>query len=313
MIKTIFDGNGMYGWVIRQIVPQGLPLNTPTAWYNVVAYIKDLNLSYLAIKVADGQGLYNLRNTGSYWVDDILPGLFDMFTEHGLRKIGWQYLYGTNPQAEAAIAIKRIRQFGLQGYILDPEGEYKNRPTQARIFMQELKNACPDIPLALSTYRYPTVHPEFPWKEFLYYMNPNKDVHMPQVYWMGNYKDDGSTLALERSYGELIALKELPFCPAGALWGEYVSGRYWRPSVPQLLNFNAKARSLACNGLSWWVLDRLVSQNGYPTADSFGWTNAIKSISSGWNAINNIPTTPVELTDKQKLDILWEYYQKVKP
>ena len=46
--------------------------------------------------------------------------------------------------------------------------------------MTRLRASLPTFPFALSSYRYPTLHPALPWEAFL----EKCDYNMPQVYWM---------------------------------------------------------------------------------------------------------------------------------
>ena len=67
------------------------------------------------------------------------------------------------------MAIRRIRQFNLDGYVLDVEKEYKQagKKAAARRFMSQLRSAYPALPIALSSYRYPSLHPQVPWEGIL--------------------------------------------------------------------------------------------------------------------------------------------------
>jgi hypothetical protein len=70
---------------------------------------------------------------------------------------------------EARIAIQRVRQFNLDGYVIDAEKQYETstkRPAAQR-FMEEVRSALPGLPVALSSFRYPSMHSQLPWKEFL--------------------------------------------------------------------------------------------------------------------------------------------------
>ena len=76
--------------------------------------------------------------------------------------------------------------------------------------MDALRSSLPELPMALSSYRFPGYHPQLPWREFL----EHYDYNMPQVYWM---KAHNPADQLERSVNELTAKKpSLPVIPTGA-------------------------------------------------------------------------------------------------
>ena len=67
----------------------------------------------------------------------------------GIGIYGWHYIYGNDPIHEATKAADRMRQFGLDGYIIDAEKEYQlpGRAAAARVFMSTLRSNLPDLPI----------------------------------------------------------------------------------------------------------------------------------------------------------------------
>ena len=63
--------------------------------------------------------------------------------------------------------------------MIDVEREYKDagKSKAAATFMNRLRAALPHIPVALCSYRFPSYHPQIPWKVFL----ERCDLNMPQV------------------------------------------------------------------------------------------------------------------------------------
>jgi hypothetical protein len=157
---------------------------------------------------------------------------------------GWHYIYGDNPTGEANAAIRRINQYNLDGYVLDVEKEYKQSGKQsaAKKFMSALRSACPNLPIALSSYRYPSLHPQIPWKEFL----EKCDLNMPQLYWMKAHNPGDQ---LNRSVRELQAKQpSRPIIPTGAAFREYG----WQPTSSEVLEFFKKAKDLNLSGVNFW-------------------------------------------------------------
>ncbi|MGA2489662.1 MAG: hypothetical protein ABSF99_05680, partial [Anaerolineales bacterium] len=122
------------------------------------------SLSHLFVKIADGEKAFGIDASG---IDFTAPVVQALRTS-GIAVWGWHYVYGNNPIAESAIAIARTQALGLDGYVVDAESEYL-RPgmaNAARKFMDAVRKTL-TIPIALSSYRFPNYHPEFPWSTFL--------------------------------------------------------------------------------------------------------------------------------------------------
>lgn len=206
--------------------------------------------SWVAIKAADRY--YNFNQGDPAWGGpNLLPGVVDALRSVGVKVAGWQYIYGANwlkqsiAVREAETAIDNIQRFGFDCWIIDPEREYK-RPgaaAWANIYMTALRAACPQVSIGLCSYRYPTVHPELPWAEFL----RRSDFHCPQVYWIQAHNPGAQ---LRRSVSELRALRDLPVVPVGAAY--YEPGYKWQPTVADLNEFDQTAHDLQLPGVTWW-------------------------------------------------------------
>jgi hypothetical protein len=162
----------------------------------------------------------------------------------GIKVWGWHYLYGDYPTGEANVAIARIRQYDLDGYVMDVEKEYKasGKKAAAKRFMTQVRAACPNLTIALSSFRYPSLHPQIPWIEFL----ESCDLNMPQVYWMKAHNPGDQ---LERCVEEFKAKNpSLPVVPTGAAFREFG----WKPSEAEVLEFCHKAKELNLSGLNFW-------------------------------------------------------------
>ncbi len=211
----------------------------------IVARVKAANLSHVMIKIADGPTWpYNYdfnRNV------DLIPPVRQALRQAGISTWGWHYVRGDDPYNEAQLAIKRTQELDLEGYVIDAEGEYrtkKKRPAATR-FMQELRKALPDLPIALSTYRYPRSHPDFPFDEFLAYC----DISMPQVYFERMHNPEEQ---LERTVEQYMTLNHArPVIPTAPT---YAQGN-WRPSADEVHRFLIKAQELELTGANAWSYD----------------------------------------------------------
>ncbi len=180
---------------------------------NAIAGVAEAaGLTHLLIKIADGTNSYNIDSTGV----DLVPPVIAAARNKSLACWGWQYVYGYDPIGEANKAIQRITQLGLDGYVVDAEAEYKQpgKATAATTFMNQLRASLPNFPIALSSYRYPSYHPQFPWVEFL----TQCDLNMPQVYWELNHNPGNSLFA--------ASMNSRPWSPSGQ------SSRLGRPINP---------------------------------------------------------------------------------
>ena len=207
----------------------------------IVAQAKSAGLTHLVIKVADGPTVYN-----GTWGDpkDYTTPVVHALQSAGVQVWGWHYIYGDYPTGEASVAVARIRQYNLDGYVLDVEKEFKEdgKWKAAQKFMNHLRAECPDLTIALSSYRFPSLHPQVPWKTFL----EQCDLNMPQVYWL---KAHNPADQLERSVTELQAKKpSLPVIPTGAAFREYG----WQPTEAEVLDFFKKARELNLSAVNFW-------------------------------------------------------------
>ncbi len=223
----MLEGKGFYIWILAQC--EG---GDPQA---IADAARAAGLSHVLFKIADGTAAFNRDR------DRLVR---EALRAAGIQAWGWHYVYGSQPEAEADIAIQRVQELDLDGYVIDAEIEYKNRPAQAARFARRLRDGLPDTPLALSSFRFPAWHPELPWNQFLEVC----DLHMPQVYW-----EQAHNVAwqLAESKKQCDALPEArPYVPTGAAYG--VQG--WAATRQDVETFLSESRRLgltAANLYSW--------------------------------------------------------------
>lgn len=227
----------------------------------IVSEAKKAGLTHVLIKIADGSSPYNIVNN----IDQAAP-VVSALKANGIQAWGWHYVYGDNPVGEARIAVNRVLQLGLDGYVIDAETEYKlpNREDNARLFMNELRRSLPNKPIALSSFRFPTLHYEFPWKAFL----DKCDYNMPQVYWQGAHNPE---VQLRRSVREFQALDPVrPVLPTGPVY------RYgdWQPTPEDMVEFLNAAQTLKLPSVNFFTWDyRLLLNDLWHTIAAYPWVN----------------------------------------
>ncbi len=257
-------------------------------------------LSHVVVKVADGKYSYNITNGV-----DMIPGLVGALRARGIQVWGWQYVYGADPSAEAKKGIERAKQFSLDGFVVNAEKEFKAKGMDkaGKAFMKQLRAGLPGVPIALSTYRYPSVHPEFPFKVFLDYC----DLSMPQVYWVGSVNP---AQQLKKSFGEYQALKPGQIVlPTGAA---YTEGN-WKPTPQQIFDFLGMARQLNVPGANFWEMAAAQEDGAalWNAISGYNWaTGQVPAASQPAPLPTPTPTpAPAEPPSTPKADIISRYMQ----
>ncbi len=226
-------GKGFFIWQIKN--SEGGDVN------RIASLAKDAKLTHVLVKIADVTASYNIING----VDLVRP-LVRALRDRKVSPWGWHYVKGDDPLGEANKAIQRLQELDLDGYVIDAEIEYKEpgKADAARKFMSRLRSALPDITIALSSYRYPSIHPQIPWREFL----DKCDLNMPQVYWLHAHNPADQLTRSVREFQNLEPFR--PVVPTGAAYKEHG----WAPTSSEVFEFLQTTKSLnltAANFYSW--------------------------------------------------------------
>ena len=134
---------------------------------------KEAKFGHVLIKIADGTDI----SEGN------ITDLVTMLHLEGIQAFGWQYIY-TGSVGEADIASLLCQQYELDGFIVNAEKQFDQAGMDevARNYMIRLRLGLGnDFVVGLSSYRYPSLHSDFPWRAFI----ERCDLVMPQVYWIG--------------------------------------------------------------------------------------------------------------------------------
>jgi len=229
------DGKGFFIWRINNC-EEGDPNRIAEEAY-------DAGISYVLIKIANGIYSYNYDFDKEV---DLVPPVVFALKSMGIQVWGWHYIYGYDPVSEASIGVRRVKDLNLDGYVIDAESEYKEsgKETAARYFMSELKGSLGNsVPIALSSYRYPSLHP-VPWNEFL----AKCDFNMPQVYWMEAHNPGAQLERTINEYDSPSIQYHPPILPVGAAFTEYG----WTPTISEVNEFMDTAREFNLKGVSFW-------------------------------------------------------------
>ncbi len=231
-------GKGYFLWRIQQC-ENGDPERIAQA-------ASEAGISHMIVKIADGGFPYNVDRDKKI---DYVPKVVEALRARNISVWGWHYVYGGYPKQEAEIAISRMHQLKLDGYVVNAEGEYKipGRSANARIFMSSVRKGLGNLPIALSSFRYPQIHREFPWQAFV----ELSDLVMPQVYWMKSHGD--AAYQLKRTVTEYKKLfPHVPIFPTGPTFKEWG----WIPYKEEVLEFMETAKEMGLPGVNFYSFDQ---------------------------------------------------------
>ena len=227
-------GKGYYIWQVRHC-ENGDP-------DRITALAHEANLTHVLVKVADGAFPYNIDLDNGF---DYVRPLVRKLQARNISVWGWQYVYGDYPEQEAEIAVSRTLDLGLNGFVVNAEKEYQNNakaPAASR-YMNILRTNLGSLPLALSSYRYPSYHQLLPWENFL----DRCDYNMPQVYWVQSHNNAAEQL--QRSVNEFKQMRPFrPIIPTGPTFKQ--DG--WIPYEHEIHDFMNAAKRLNLTAVNFW-------------------------------------------------------------
>lgn len=248
------------GWFIWQV--QRCGNGDPAV---IAARAADAGCTHVLLKIAERTHAFGFDRLGR----DLVAPVVEALHARQITAWGWHYVYGDDPAAEAKAALQRVPQLKLDGYVIDAEAEYKHpgKAVSARVFMTHLRQGLPSLPIALSSYRFPSFHQQLPWGVFL----ERCDYVMPQVYWEGAHNP---AQQLERCVTEFGNVKLVgavrPVIPTGSAYG---TGP-WQATPADIRQFLQRARTLqlpAANLYSWDFVEQPGQRELWEAAAAVDW------------------------------------------
>jgi len=196
---------------------------------------KEANFTHVLFKITDGTSRYNI-------IDDLdyAKNLVNDLHKLGIQAWGWGYTYGYDPRKDAIAANNRCRELGVDGFVIDAESEYKQQGGNLKA-LQYMDSLDLDIPVALSSYRFPSYHPQFPFGVFM----KKCDFAMPQVYWEGSHNPG---VQLKKCLDEYAQFNK-PIIPAGSA---YKRGD-WESTPEDVTKFLKVSEEEELSGANFWV------------------------------------------------------------
>lgn len=274
-------GKGWFIWSIA-LTMKGNPVALADA-------AKKAGIGHVFFHIHDGY----LGETKVSYGADLTPYIAAMVAV-GVECWGWGAVYrSTWSQGCDRVNEAMAKHPDLVGYILDAEGPIANSPNEAAAIMNKLRYFHPDMPIGLSSYRFPELHPELPWAVF----RSKCDFDIPQVYWEQSISSLAGSYQLKQSYGQFQKMTpKLPFVATGPAYK--VGG--WSPSVEQLQGFFRMAKDeLMLSGVDFWV-----------------WYQAEANLPVIFELIQSYPwsideTEPPVYTMEQKVQLLWDIHPEL--
>jgi hypothetical protein len=224
-------------------------------------HAKELGLSHVSIKIVDGRSERwegSLANQNA----DLLPTAVAALRSAGVGVTGWGWTYGGRTLAgifsksveiarlEGELAGRLCLRHGLSEFLIDAEAEYNRAGMEpvAEAYMLGFEGIAPTVRHLLCSYRFPsTYQPNFPMGAFSIY----QEGWAPQVYFVGDSREEGGAIQLERSKAQYDTIRPLPFYPVAPT---YVAAGPWTATGAQLKRFFERAVALGCEGVSVWDL-----------------------------------------------------------
>jgi hypothetical protein len=206
----------------------------------IIARAKADGVGTLMIKSSDGTAMWPQFNAT----------LVRELHADGLKVCAWQYVYGSNPLAEAAAGARAVKD-GADCLMIDAEAEYQGKYVAAQKYITRLRHLIgKNFPVALAGLPYVDFHPAFPYSVFL---GPGgAQYNAPQMYWRAIGVTPDAVFAHTYEFNEIY---QRPIFPLGQI--------YDSPPVRQVLRFRELSRLYGASNVSWWDWQSASPQSRY--------------------------------------------------
>ncbi len=220
-VASPFDGRGMWIWYVSR--SDG---GDPSA---IAARARATGIKTLFVKSGDGV---------TYW-SQFSRSLVRSLHAGGVHVCAWQYVYGSDPNAEAGVGAEAVRN-GADCLVIDAEAAYEGRYAAAQTYIDTLRSAVgPRYPVGLASFPYVDYHPSFPYSVF--FGHGGAQFNLPQMYW----RDIGTTVeALYQHTYTDNRIYRRPIRPVGQTDNVASAG--------EIELFRGLSVAYQARGLSWW-------------------------------------------------------------
>ena len=270
-------GKGTFLWMLFRLLDhKGWKPALLTDMAKLADQLKAEGYNWVCVKVVEGRLTFDpLPKEPIPSQQEYLSALVPELKRVGIELHLWGWYYGSyviyagrkkiptyfdQTDKEIARTLEQIEKWQPLSLQVNAENPFK-RPksnSRAKSLMEGIKagmeltnDTIPNIPIGLSSFKYPKYHPKLPWAMFAKYV----DYFAPQVYWEGRHNP---TDQLEKSIAQYLALADLPIVPAGSAYpssGVYDFGtqkKGWVPTVADFDEFDARVQQLGLTGIHYW-------------------------------------------------------------
>jgi hypothetical protein len=240
----LLTGRCIYIWKLAPVIEKEGGVS------NFINKAKKAKFSSIWIKVAEGQKRYP-NITGE--MKDTFQSVVQKLKDQGIAVWGWHVPYcptHQDAQAEALLLDKIVKEFSLDGLLMDAEagsGFFQGNAQTAETYAKQLRNLLEvqGKGLAISSHDIPTNFPDFPFNVFAKYAI----VNAPQVYY-------GGSSSVESRLNHAIQANHhlaIPFVPVGAGWiGEGGGCSSASACAQRAVQFMKLVREKGFPGYSFW-------------------------------------------------------------
>ncbi|MBN1314167.1 MAG: nuclear transport factor 2 family protein [Anaerolineales bacterium] len=259
-------GKGMFIWQLNRIAGGNVS--------KMVDKALSAGLSHVLIKIADGDRASNR---------ELLKPATIAFQSAGIQTWGWAWIWLEDPVQEAEIAARKCEKLGLDGFVINAEHPAKGKEEQARAYMDMLCDRLRDLPIGLSSYRYPQHHRTVPWEALL----SRCTVDMPQMYWAGESPDKCVMDSLDQH--RMFPFSK-PVIPTGAAYGEQYGRFYFRSEPHEIKMFLDTVRENGLAAANFWSWDwtEIHGPDLWDAIAAYDWPKPEESLDMGeqfWQAL----------------------------
>ena len=246
-VGTMPMGKGMYIYILER-------LGDPE---EVVSLLKAAGYKWAAIKLQSGRIFSEgIKKESEYF--PLVKKYVEAFEGSGIDLFGWGYVrLDSDDQVlhEIATTVDAIKYFNIKGWIVNAEAEAKGNAKRASRYFGVLRQFIGDYRIGFTSYRWPSYHPTFPWKEFF----DGCDYAHPQVYWVEAHNPEGQ---LTKCIDEYQEYSDMTIQPIGCAypWGG------WKPLLTDFDVFYDAVKKFGLTAFSWWEMY-------YPI--KYGWWDAL--------------------------------------
>ncbi len=259
-------GKGVYIWR-PEVIEGGDP-------QKILARLQLAGVQTVAIQICNG-----VNPLGG------LGNLFRVLRDNGIHVGAWGYSYLVNvPRQEGQGVVNSCKLYNPEFYLIDVEKEVEDNDNGAKMFMDVLRPALPDLPLGLNTFWSVSAHPTFPWKAFL----AGVDFVCPQIYWRG-VDPVGKLKQSQQGYASLSNGKQPVPMPVVA--GDMYVSRGLKSTPDQVVQFmDAVNNDPPLDGVLMWAADDTqTAPDLWRVFSAYQWKDGGQPLPSqpiGWAKIN---------------------------